>query len=270
MIEACEISFSAGTRTLLDGVNFRLEPGRFYGLLGPNGAGKSTLLRLLSGELKPRTGTLSFNERELPEWSLRDLARIRGALPQRADLSFEYTVEEVVSLGRSPFGEAENETVNGPLAIESALQSFELESLRSRSYLKLSGGEQQRVQLARVFAQVWRAPGATSTRFLLLDEPTAGLDLSHQQSLLRLLRETARQNTLVLAALHDPNQVAAHADALLVLSGGKLVAQGSVESVLDSTLLEKYFRVKAETLRDAKNGKSFSFHTRPDPEPKTD
>lgn len=270
MIEARQISFSAGKQTLLEAVNFRLEPGRFYGLLGPNGSGKSTLLRLLSSELKPRTGSLSFNECELQNWHLPDLARIRGALPQRAELSFDYTVEEVVTLGRSPFGEAGNEIVNGPLAIESALETFELKSLRSRSYLKLSGGEQQRVQLARVFAQVWRAPGDTSTRFLLLDEPTTGLDLSHQQSLLRLLRETARQNTLVLAALHDPNQVAAYADELLVLCEGKLVAQGSVESVLDAALLEQYFCVKAETLRDAKNGKSFSFHIRPDSEPEAD
>ncbi|NCG08506.1 MAG: heme ABC transporter ATP-binding protein [Verrucomicrobia bacterium] len=264
MIEVREISFTAGTRTLLNGVGFRLEPGRFYGLLGPNGAGKSTLLRLLSGELKPSTGSICFNDRELSNWPLRELAQIRGALPQRAELSFEYTVEEVVALGRSPFGEAEDESVKGPLAIESALQAFELESLRNRSYLKLSGGEQQRVQLARVFAQVWRAPGDTSTRFLLLDEPATGLDLSHQQSLLQLLRETARQNTLVLAALHDPNQVAAHADELLMLCGGKLVAQGSVETVLDAALLEQFFCVKAETLRDAKNGKSFRFHAHGD------
>jgi iron complex transport system ATP-binding protein len=270
MIQVRQICYSAGKRTLLDGVGFCLEAGRFYGLLGPNGAGKTTLLRLLSGEIQPQTGSIAYNNRNLPEWPLMELARIRGVLPQRAELSFEYTVEEVVALGRSPFSESENESSYGAMAVEDALQAFELDKLRNRSYLKLSGGEQQRVQLARVFAQVWRAPGDTSARFLILDEPTTGLDLAHQQSLLSLLRETARANTVVLAALHDPNQVAAYADELLVLCGGKLVAEGSVESILEAPLLEQYFCVKAETLRNSKNGKSFSFHAHPDPEPQTD
>ena len=267
MIEANGIQYSVGARTLLDSVNFQLEPGRFYGLLGPNGAGKSTLLRILSGELKAQTGTVSINGRELSEWPLNELAQIRGALPQRAELSFEYTVEEVIALGRSPFGATQNETIKGPRAIEASLQAFQLQTLRERSYLNLSGGEQQRVQLARVFAQIWREEDDDSPRCLLLDEPTTSLDLSHQQQLLQLLRETARRNTTVLAALHDPNQVAAHADALLVLCGGQLVAEGDVEAVLNDTLLERYFCVEAETLRTAQNGKSFSFRAHRTPPP---
>lgn len=267
MIQAKGIQYSVGARTLLDSVNFQLEPGRFYGLLGPNGAGKSTLLRILSGELKAQTGTVSINGRKLSEWPLNELAQIRGALPQRAELSFEYTVEEVIALGRSPFGATQNEAIKGTQAIEASLEAFQLQTLRERSYLNLSGGEQQRVQLARVFAQIWREEDDDSPRCLLLDEPTTSLDLSHQQQLLQLLRETARRNTTVLAALHDPNQVAAHADALLVLCGGKLVAEGDVEAVLNDALLERYFCVEAETLRTAQNGKSFSFRAHRSPPP---
>jgi iron complex transport system ATP-binding protein len=259
MIEGHSISYAFKSRQILEGLDFRLKPGRFYGLLGPNGAGKSTLLRILNGEIKPQSGRVEFSGRNLADWPLKQLAQVRSALPQRAELSFEYTVEEVVALGRSPFGNAAQENQNGPRAIQAALEAFKLQNLRERSYLNLSGGEQQRVQLARVFAQIWRAPDDNATRFLLLDEPASSLDLSHQHSMLHRLRETARNNTIVLAALQDPNQVAAYADELLVLSGGKLVAQGPVESVLDDALLERYFCIQAETLRTTSNGKTFSF-----------
>lgn len=259
MIEAKGIHYSYGSRKLLESVNFKLECGRFYGLLGPNGAGKSTLLRILSGELKLESGSLTINERELARWPLKELAQLRGALPQRAELSFDYRVEEVVALGRSPFSNRQNESINGPKAIQAALEAFQLQALRERSYLNLSGGEQQRVQLARVFAQIWRAANDHSPRILLLDEPTAGLDLSHQHQLLQLLQQTARQGATILAALHDPNQAAAHADNLLVLCGGKLVAQGEVGEVLNNELFERYFCVEAEVFQTAHNGKRFSF-----------
>lgn len=260
MIQAKDITYSAGPRTLIENVSFELKPGGFYGLLGPNGAGKSTLIRLLSGELKPASGSVSLQGRALSTWSLHAMAKIRGALPQRTELSFDYTVEEVVALGRSPFSDAPNESTDGPIAIQTSLEAFQLENLRDRSYLKLSGGEQQRVHLARVLAQIWRAKGDASPRCLLLDEPTTGLDLAHQQQLFRLLKKITRQGSTVLAALHDPNQVAANTDALLLLSRGKLVAEGSVEETLNSRLLERYFGVETETLRTAQNGKAFSFH----------
>ncbi|CAI8265936.1 MAG: Hemin import ATP-binding protein HmuV [Opitutia bacterium UBA7350] len=266
MIEAKGITFSAGSRKLIKAVTFKLQPGKFYGLLGPNGAGKSTLLRILNGEIQPDKGSVFFDERKLTDWSLTALAKIRSALPQRTELSFDYTVEEVVALGRSPFNDSQNESTQGPEAIQASLESFHLEKLRNRSYLNLSGGEQQRVQLARVFTQIWRPKGDPTSRFLLLDEPTAGLDLAHQQQLLERLQESARQGTTVIAALHDPNQVAAHADSLLVLAEGKLVADGKVEEILNNTLLKRYFGVETETLRTAKNGKAFSFRA-PSPPP---
>ena len=225
MIEAKGIHYSYGSRKLLESVHFTLECGRFYGLLGPNGAGKSHLLRILSGELKLESGSLTINERELAKWPLKELAQLRGALPQRAELSFDYRVEEVVALGRSPFGNSQNESINGPKAIQAALEAFQLQALRERSYLNLSGGEQQRVQLARVFAQIWRAANDHSPRILLLDEPTAGLDWSVRSEIIELIDQLSRER-IVLIVTHEPALFeasipvsSAKASSLLIPSG---------------------------------------------------
>jgi iron complex transport system ATP-binding protein len=259
MIEVNALGYKIGSSHLLHDLNFCLTPGNFYGLLGPNGAGKSTLMRILASELKASTGSISYDGQALSSWSLHKLAQKRAALPQRPTLSFSYTVDEVVALGRSPFSRDSKESINGPKAIDESIHAFQLNDLRDRDYLTLSGGEQQRVQLARILAQIWRSVDAKGTRYLLLDEPATGLDLSHQHSILKLLREIARNNTVVLAALHDPNHVAAYTDCMLVLSGGKLVAQGNTEDNLNDNLLEKYFCVTSETLRTKANSKSFAF-----------
>lgn len=261
MIKVNALGYKIGSIQLLHELDFCLTPGKFYGLLGPNGAGKSTLMRILAGELRATTGSVTYEEQSLEDWSLLKLAQKRAALPQRPTLSFAYTVDEVVALGRSPFSRDSEESINGPKAINDSLNAFQLNDLRDRNYLTLSGGEQQRVQLARIMAQIWRPDDVKGTRYLLLDEPATGLDLSHQHSILKSLRETSRNDTVVLAALHDPNHVAAYTDSILVLSAGKLVAQGNTEDNLNDDLLEKYFCVSSETLRTSVNGKSFAFTT---------
>jgi iron complex transport system ATP-binding protein len=218
-------------------------------------------MRILGAELKASSGSISYGGRTLQNWSLQELAQKRAALPQRPTLSFSYTVDEVVALGRSPFSRDSKEPINGPKAIDESIDAFQLNKLRNRDYLSLSGGEQQRVQLARIMAQIWRPVDAKGTRYLLLDEPATGLDLFHQHSILKLLRETSRNNTVVLAALHDPNHVAAYTDSMLVLSEGKLVAHGNTEDNLNNNLLEKYFCIESETLRTKTNSKSFAFTT---------
>ncbi len=259
MIKASKLCLQVAQTELLKDLDFQLEPGYFYGLMGPNGAGKSTLIRLLAGELQASSGSIQYESKAIQSWSISKLAQKRAVLPQRSDLSFDYTVEEVVALGRNPFSREPNENRLGPQAISECMESLQLTPLQERNYLTLSGGEQQRVHLARIMAQLWHPETHSTPRYLLLDEPATGLDLSHQHQILEQLRKTARANTVVLAALHEPNHVASYTDRLLVLYGGKLVASGQTDEILNDKLFEKYFCIQSETLQTNMQTKNFSF-----------
>jgi iron complex transport system ATP-binding protein len=186
------------------------------GILGPNGAGKSTLLRVLAGELAPDSGQVTFHGRTLARWHRTALARRRAVLPQSAQLGYPLTAAQVVALGRLPHG--------GPpdpwCAV--AMTRAGVGHLAARRWHSLSGGEQQRVALARVLAQLDDAPGGC----LLLDEPTASLDLRHQAEVLRVARQEAAQGRIVIAVLHDMNQAIRACDRILVLDHGRTVADG--------------------------------------------
>jgi len=174
-MEAEDAAFAYGPCTVLDGVSACFAAGRVTALLGPNGAGKSTLLGLLSGERRPTRGRGDFDGRPVASWEPRELARRRAVLPQAAGLSFPFTVEEVVLLGRAPHlrgGERDEDIA----PCREALRMEDMLPMIGRDYTTLSGGERQRVHLARVLAQAWERRGQA----LLLDEPVAGLDLSHQ------------------------------------------------------------------------------------------
>ncbi|MEZ5591263.1 MAG: heme ABC transporter ATP-binding protein [Gammaproteobacteria bacterium] len=259
MLLAQNVSYSTGQRQLLQKVSLVLQPGQVLALVGPNGAGKSTLLKLLVGELQPSAGTVLMNERPLPDWPLSERARQRAVLPQDSTLSFGFTVQEVVLLGRSPYGSGRS-SYDYHVAQE-ALAAAAVEHLAARSYMSLSGGERQRVQLARVLAQLWPdpklAPAQTGLvqkrisgpRYLLLDEPTASLDLAHQHATLRQAQQLARQRGLgVLAVLHDLNLAAEYADHIALLQQGRLVAQGTPFEVLTPALIEQTFAMSAQII----------------------
>lgn len=227
---------------LLDQASLCLTPGRVHALIGPNGAGKSTLLRLLAGELEPDSGAVWLNGRALRDWSPREIARQRAVLPQQESLRFGFTVEQVIALGRMPcpqHGAAEEARLIGQ-----AMRSTDVGHLAGRRYPSLSGGERGRVQLARVLAQI-SEPVELGPRYLLLDEPTAALDLAHQHACLRLARQLAQAGVGVLAILHDPNLALCYADEMSVLCCGQIVANGQPRDVLTPILLQQIFGVRA-------------------------
>lgn len=234
-----QVSASPWGKPLLQDINLALEEGTILALLGPNGAGKSSLLQLMSGDVRPDSGVVKLNDRDLLDWSTQERARRLAVLPQMSLLNFPYSVEEVVMLGRTPHSSGLHKDRE---VAEHALAITDTSSLRHRLYTQLSGGEKQRTQLARVFAQVCDSEQLAG-RLLLLDEPTSALDLAHQQQVLLAVREMARRDCAVVLVIHDINLAASIADQLLVLDNGRQVALGSPEDTLTTDLFRDVFSV---------------------------
>jgi len=208
---------------ILSGVDLDLEPGEVLAVVGPNGAGKSTLLSVLSGDLAASEGTVTIGERPIAALRHLELARERAVLTQENQLSFPFTVGQVVLMGRSPWARTarfeDDET-----AVAEAMLATDVDQLAPRRFTSLSGGEKARVSLARVFAQ--------ATPILLLDEPTAALDLRHQEEVMRAVRARAAAGHGVLVVVHDLSLAAAYADRIAMVAGGTVVATGTPSEVL--------------------------------------
>ncbi|PWC10472.1 heme ABC transporter ATP-binding protein [Brenneria corticis] len=234
---AHNLSYRIGGRYLTEAVSLEVNCGEIVAIIGPNGAGKSTLLRLLTGYVTPHQGECLLAGKPLSHWAPDALAKTRAVMRQHSGLAFSFSVRDVVAMGRSPYGrDRRNDDV-----IRRVMEQTGCWDLANRDYRHLSGGEQQRVQLARVLAQLWHpqpTPG-----WLFLDEPTSALDLYHQQHLLRLLKQLTRQQPLaVCCVLHDLNLAALYADRILLLHQGKLVAQGSPHQVLQTEILTRWYQ----------------------------
>lgn len=229
-------------RALLDDVDLALEPGRVTALCGPNGAGKSTALSVLSGALRPTSGEATLDGAALARLEPQALARRRAVLPQTPSLNFPFLVHEVVAIGRTPHA-GQVEAARDRAIIAAAMARTDVTALAQRNYLTLSGGERQRVQLARALAQIWDGPADGATRWLLLDEPTAALDLKHQIRLMALLRTLADEGWGVVAVLHDLRLVRAHADAAVMLSHGRVAAAGAAADMLTPQRIQDVFEL---------------------------
>jgi iron complex transport system ATP-binding protein len=238
MIRAQQITVRRGGRTLLDQVSLHLEASSFTVVIGPNGAGKSTLLKVLSGEMRPDRGEVYYHDRRIAALAAQDLARERAVLPQSTALSFPFTALEVVRMGAMAHGSKDPN-----MAARQALARVGLSGFEARSYNALSGGEQQRVQLARVLAQMPEPVIAGRPRAIFLDEPTASLDLGHQITVLELARDYARRGGAVLAILHDLNLAAEFADHLAILHHGRLIRQGRPRETIDEATIAHVYGI---------------------------
>jgi len=249
MLVAEGVRVSRGDREILRGVSLSLSPGEVLAVIGPNGAGKSTLLHVLSGALAPGAGTVRFDGRPLEAWDRRELARRRAVLPQATALAFPFRAVDVVLLGRSPHAGRGRRAHDLAIA-DAVMREVGVAHLAERIYTTLSGGEQQRVQLARVLAQIVPSMTAGGTSCcLMLDEPTSSLDLAHQHAVLATVRALAGRGAAVLAILHDPNLAALHADRIVVLCDGVLTADGTPDAVLTAEVLGHAFDVAVTVAR---------------------
>lgn len=242
MLEASDIRLELGGTTVLNGVSLAVAPGEVVAVLGPNGAGKSTLLAVLSGARMPDEGRAALDDRQLAMWKPQDLARRRAVLPQHSELGFSFRVLEVVLIGRSPHMGFSGRERDLAVAV-AALTETGAVHLADRVYSTLSGGERQRVQLARILAQVDFAETGvgSAARYLLLDEPTANLDLAHQHSTLETACRAAARGMGVVTVLHDINLAAMYADRIAILKDGYLTAEGMPDDIVTEAMVRHAF-----------------------------
>ncbi|SHF69612.1 iron complex transport system ATP-binding protein [Kaistia soli DSM 19436] len=239
MIAAEDLVIRAGHKRLVDGISLTIPPGLVTAIIGPNGAGKSTLLKALTGEIKPASGRVTIDGTDLRRLPLGQLAARRAVLPQASSLAFPFTVHEVVRLGA--FDRRGAGAINA--RVVAALARVDLDGFGGRLYQELSGGEQQRVHLARVLCQLPDPRPDGRSAFLFLDEPTASLDLRHQLMTLSAARDFASGGGGVVAVLHDMNLAALHADRIVVVHRGQIAAEGTPADVLTDALLAEVFGV---------------------------
>ncbi|WP_367136201.1 heme ABC transporter ATP-binding protein [Saccharothrix sp. HUAS TT1] len=225
---------------ILHGIDLDAPAGEVHGIVGPNGSGKSTTLRCVYRALEPSGGVVRLGGRDITTTKVRDTAEHLAALTQDSHVEFDFTVTEVVAMGRLPHRSTPRRDEE---VVADALSRVDAAHLADRGFLSLSGGERQRVLIARALAQ--------QPRVLVLDEPTNHLDISHQLAVLALVR---RLGVTVLAVLHDLNLAAAHCDRLHVLDGGRVVRSGTPEQVLTPEVLHDVFHVRAHVVRHPVSG----------------
>ncbi|WP_433547925.1 heme ABC transporter ATP-binding protein [Streptomyces sp. CA-294286] len=244
-VEVASLHVRLGQREVLSGIGLTARAGEVLALVGPNGAGKSTLLAAVAADLPAAEGTVRIDGRPVGDWSAPELALRRSVLPQSSALSFPFPVEDVVRMGRAPWAGTGREEEDDA-AVAAAMAATEVSGFGPRPFSALSGGERARVAFARVLAQ--RAP------VLLLDEPTAALDLRHQELVLRVCRERAAAGDAVVVVLHDLGLAAAYADRAAVLHDGRIAACGPPVEVFGAELLSRVYRQPVEVFAHPRTG----------------
>ena len=234
------IELSYGVSRILNGISLKADHRDFVGLLGPNGSGKSTFLKCVYRVLQPDAGAVFLDDEPVSRMTYRESARKVAVLAQHNYYNFDFTVREVVLMGRAPHKKTfQRDTAEDFAIVEEALETVHMRAFADRSFSTLSGGEQQRVILARALAQ--------QTPCLVLDEPTNHLDITYQLELMRIVKAL---DVTVVAAVHDLNIAAMFCDRLYMLQEGRIVAEGTPEEVLTSERIEQIYRVKSEIVRD--------------------
>ncbi|GAA4450382.1 heme ABC transporter ATP-binding protein [Rurimicrobium arvi] len=248
MITVKDLSYRVSAALNLKRLSFDIRPGGITAILGPNGAGKSTLIKLITGVLQADDGNIFLNHLPLTYWRNTDgLAQIAAVLHQQHTLQLPFTVKEIVMMGRYPHFKT-RETEKDHRIVEEVMQQLGVHHLSARNVLTLSGGEQQRVHLARVLAQV-SGPSSGEPKFLFMDEPSNNLDIVHQHTLLHIAGSFARKGNCVLVVLHDLNLALQYADNILLLQSGSIKASGHPETILSDDLLSEVYGFPLSIIR---------------------
>ena len=252
------IVLTRANKRLVDQVTLTFIPGKLTVLMGENGAGKSSLMKIASSEITPDSGTVALGDKSFTDWSRRDRAKCLAVLPQESNVAFMFSAFEVVLMGRSPHCSGYPNAIDREIA-DAALAKMGVAHLKNRLFPTLSGGERARVSLARVFAQLWQ-PVAKGTRYLLLDEPVAALDIAHQHLVLDVARQFAHEEGAAVAVvLHDLNLAAQYADTVVLIKAGRVAANGSVADTLTEDILSQCFSTAIRRIAHPDDGRPLLF-----------
>jgi iron complex transport system ATP-binding protein len=259
MLQAQNITYAIGSKTLLQDVSATFEPGKLTLILGPNGAGKSTLVKVLCKQLKPAHGEVLLEGQNLRAYSDLELGQRRAVLSQNVDLAFPLNVWEVAMMGRYPHFSIKP-TAKDEQACQEAMHYFDVWDLAERNYLTLSGGEKQRVQFARVMAQIWY-PVPGQHRYLIMDEPLSFLDVHYQFQFMHQIQDLLRQqpDLVVVGVVHDLNLAAKFADKIVLIHGGQVLAHGSKWDVLSPANVETAYRLTPVVMAEKEKDRLYLF-----------
>ena len=237
LIELDSIGLALDGRAIIKNVSLQVFPGEVLALVGPNGAGKSSILSVMAGDVRATSGTATLGGKHVGKYRPDEAARVRSVLMQSNQVSFPFTVQEIVEMGRAPWARTP-ELADDDAVIQDALRLADVEHLVERRFNQLSGGEKARVSLARVLAQ--------RTPVMLLDEPTAALDLRHQESVMRAIRTFANEGCAIVEVLHDLSIAAGYADRIAMIVGGKLDAIGTPDEVIVADRVSRVYGVDVD------------------------
>lgn len=242
-IKSESMSLKIEGEEIVNDINIEVFPGKVLALIGPNGAGKSTILKILSGDIKPTSGVVKYNDINISNIPFFDRAHIRGVMSQSQTIAFDFSVLEIIEMGWL-HSDHDYYTSFYPDVLKQIIEDCELQHLADRKFNTLSGGEQKRVHFARVLLQLWIPEGDIHPRFMLLDEPLANLDIYYELKMLEIIKKHLSKNIGVLLILHDLNTASKFADNIVLMKNGTIVKNGSTVEVLTESILSETYETK--------------------------
>ena len=237
ILDIQSLNYTINKKVIISDISFNVNEGDFISIIGPNGSGKSTLIKLISDDIKADSGLVEILGKKLADWDPIELAKNRAILPQFNNLSFPFTVIDVIKMGRYAVEMKENENI----IYQKLLEIFDLNDLEKQIYTTLSGGEKQRVQLARVISQIWS--DSYHKKVLFLDEPTAFLDIKHQLSLFKFLKSLNDMGLTIIMVIHDISQAILHSNKIMLMKEARLIDYDEVDKIINNSLLIEVFDV---------------------------
>tara|TARA_Y100001970_G_scaffold52986_1_gene67027 strand:- start:5081 stop:5869 length:789 start_codon:yes stop_codon:yes gene_type:complete len=247
IINLQSVYYKINNKILINDISFNVEAGDMTCIIGPNGSGKSTLIKLITGELKETSGNIFFKNKKIEDWEPIKLASQRAVLPQSNHLSFPFSVLDIVKMGRYPI---KNSSIKSDNQIcKEIIDIFDLNDHINQNYTTLSGGEKQRVQLARVFAQIWSYDDYKE-KVLIIDEPTSYLDINHQYALFNFLKKINKKGLTILMVLHDLNQAITNSNKIIMLKNASLVDYSKTNQIINTKKLDEVFNVKLKLIQN--------------------
>lgn len=247
MLKLEEIYYNIRGKKILQDIHLQFEPGKIHMILGPNGSGKTSLLKIASGQIDIYQGKVLYNQNSVREIDLSELAKYRGYLSQQNNIPFPLKVSELVSMGRYPHFEFQPSKKDNEI-VQEVSEKLAIQHLSQRDYTTLSGGEQQRVQFARVLAQIWESK-ENQNKYLFLDEPLNNLDIQFQKYLLETIKSLIVPNLVVIMIVHDINWALAYANEVYFMKEGHLVANGNPLHIINEELMQKVFDIQCKIIQ---------------------